>query len=258
MYPVPVLRSASPLYAPVPAPRAYKSGMTLIELLTVIAIVMILATILIPVSVNMRQKALGVDCVSRLRSIGSAIALYASDNSGYVPRNIYGARWQPEIAPYLGAHPDINFSNGSQVNPYYDTLRCPALDIKIGATGSPSNDGVYGYHDAFYAGQSAIKGGDTGPERRVLAELSGTTAPMMACHSEDSGARMDRNALRGPSPKALEQGYSGSTHQHGISPNHGRFASILFFDGRVEMRDVCDRNLWPWNDPTAFSLNTIP
>lgn len=258
MYPAPVPRSASPFHNRVPAHCAYKQGMTLIELLTVIAIVMILATILIPVSANMRHKAQQTECVSRLRSIGAAIALYAADNSGYVPRNIYGARWQPEIAPYLGAHPDINFSNGPQVNPYYDTLRCPALEIKVGATGSPSADGVYGYHDAFYASQSAVQGGNTGPERRVLAELSGTAAPMMACHSENSGARMDRNATRGPSPKALEQGYSGPTHQHGISPNHGRFAGILFFDGRVEMRDVCDRNQWPWNDSTAFSLNTLP
>jgi prepilin-type N-terminal cleavage/methylation domain-containing protein/prepilin-type processing-associated H-X9-DG protein len=55
---------------------------TLIELLTVIAIIGILAAIIIPTVGLVRNKAKGVRCSSNLRQIGIAIRAFANDNKG--------------------------------------------------------------------------------------------------------------------------------------------------------------------------------
>jgi len=59
--------------------RSRRSAFTLIELLTVIAIIGILAAIIIPTVGKVKRTAKKAQCVSRLRQWGSAIALQAND-----------------------------------------------------------------------------------------------------------------------------------------------------------------------------------
>lgn len=61
------------------------SAFTLIELLTVIAIIGILAAILIPTVGLVRAKARTTQCVSNLRQIGMACLMYADDHKGLLP-----------------------------------------------------------------------------------------------------------------------------------------------------------------------------
>jgi prepilin-type N-terminal cleavage/methylation domain-containing protein len=58
---------------------------TLIELLVVIAILAILAAILFPVFARAREKARQSSCLSSLRQIGSAFALYTQDYDERLP-----------------------------------------------------------------------------------------------------------------------------------------------------------------------------
>ncbi|MDR1283184.1 MAG: type II secretion system GspH family protein [Opitutaceae bacterium] len=58
---------------------------TLIELLTVIAIIGVLAGIMIPVLSSVRQKARDVDCINNLRQLGAATGLYAEEHKGAFP-----------------------------------------------------------------------------------------------------------------------------------------------------------------------------
>ncbi|AHF90223.1 hypothetical protein OPIT5_08435 [Opitutaceae bacterium TAV5] len=58
---------------------------TLVELLTVIAIIGILAGILIPVTAKVRDKARDAQCKTALRSWGVAIHLYVNDNRDRLP-----------------------------------------------------------------------------------------------------------------------------------------------------------------------------
>jgi len=61
------------------------AGFTLIELLVVIAIIAILAAILFPVFAHARAKARQARCMSNLKQIGLAVAMYAQDWDELLP-----------------------------------------------------------------------------------------------------------------------------------------------------------------------------
>jgi prepilin-type N-terminal cleavage/methylation domain-containing protein len=67
------------------SPKQPRGGFTLIELLVVIAIIAILAAILFPVFAQAREKARQSSCLSNLRQIGSAVAMYTQDYDERLP-----------------------------------------------------------------------------------------------------------------------------------------------------------------------------
>lgn len=60
-----------------------KKGFTLIELLVVIAIIAVLASILMPVFNNAREKGRQATCASNLKQIGLAMEMYKQDYDGF-------------------------------------------------------------------------------------------------------------------------------------------------------------------------------
>lgn len=94
-----------------PAPRdasRHPAAFTLIELLTVIAIIGILAAILIPVVGAVRESARSAQCKSNLRQWHSAAIMYANDHDGRMPRaqqktlDNRSVGWVELLAPYAG------------------------------------------------------------------------------------------------------------------------------------------------------------
>lgn len=85
--------------------KIYKK-FTLIELMVVLAIIGILASILLPSLARARKTARDLACVNHLHQIGVAEALYQSDNNRYhMIRNQKGqtyAGWQTLLKGYLG------------------------------------------------------------------------------------------------------------------------------------------------------------
>jgi prepilin-type N-terminal cleavage/methylation domain-containing protein/prepilin-type processing-associated H-X9-DG protein len=64
---------------------AGRKGFTLVELLTVIAIIALLAAMLFPVFSRARAKSQQTTCLSNLSQLGKAFGMYMQDSGGFVP-----------------------------------------------------------------------------------------------------------------------------------------------------------------------------
>ena len=78
---------------------------TLIELLVVISIISLLISILLPALGSARQSAMGLQCVSYQKSIGTIFHIYASDNRDYAPYSYdYGYVWYMNSKAWLAQY----------------------------------------------------------------------------------------------------------------------------------------------------------
>src|SRR5262245_19357526 len=69
-----------------------KAGFTLVELLTVIAIIVMLAALLLPALAHSKEKARSAQCAGNLRQWGLAFRMYADDNTDFLPRRGQGVQ----------------------------------------------------------------------------------------------------------------------------------------------------------------------
>jgi len=115
------------------------SAFTLIELLTVIAIIGILAAILIPVVGAVRESARTANCVSNLRQIGIGMSAAMADNGGRfidLPRNPGAGDgnwpWNPIVAMMVSLKPymEEGVREGELLAAHHavGVWRCPTVD----------------------------------------------------------------------------------------------------------------------------------
>jgi prepilin-type processing-associated H-X9-DG protein/prepilin-type N-terminal cleavage/methylation domain-containing protein len=74
---------------------------TLVELLTVIAVIGILAAILIPTVGRVRSAARASQCISNLRQTGAATNLFVNENRGRLPRQNF--QFPHDLWPYVAS-----------------------------------------------------------------------------------------------------------------------------------------------------------
>src|SRR5262245_45880899 len=116
---------------PHPKRAAHARGFTLIELLVVIAIIAVLASMLLPALAKAKTKAQGIQCLSNLKQLQLAWALYTDDHRGVLVPYI---SWVTGWLDFSGANTDnTNVSllmdrNKAKLAPYTQSpgiYKCP-------------------------------------------------------------------------------------------------------------------------------------
>lgn len=123
--------------------RRRNLGLTLTEILVVIGIIAVLASLLFPALNSTRKAAANAVCVSNLRQIFQLSAVWATDNDGYVPQS----QWYVTNLP-------SRYSNLTKYGLTTKMTTCPASELQSPTYGISSrlvtSDPQWGPGDVYF------------------------------------------------------------------------------------------------------------
>jgi prepilin-type N-terminal cleavage/methylation domain-containing protein len=125
-------------------------GFSLLELLIVVAIILIIATIAIPSLLRSRQAAQESSAVAQVRTINTAEVTYLSSNQGSFGN-----------VPALITQGFLDNRFSGSVSGYIFVVTASGSDYTVTATPTSTNAGRYGYYsvpDAVIRYQTAVTG----------------------------------------------------------------------------------------------------
>jgi prepilin-type N-terminal cleavage/methylation domain-containing protein/prepilin-type processing-associated H-X9-DG protein len=200
---------------------------TLIELLTVIAIIGILAAIMIPTVGRVRESARLVDCTSNLRALHTGFTLFANDEHGKFPA--------PMKNPLPPPDPDGSWMLALQRNGYLDNKNevqqkgrkniflCPAA-LKTYSNGEAKRTYI----------MVSLTPGEEYPRCIIPHALSAPSRSLLLIDAKDAGAGTGDTW---PSFK------NHPGHETRVDYRHNNVANALFVDGHIQKLTATDPNL---------------
>lgn len=230
----------------------FRKGFTLVEMLVVIAIISILASLLMPSLQNALSAARGIECANRQRQLFLATSQYTSDYRGLgptrkyntdasVPLNLRNRSWQHLVWEY--AYPNtaapINYHPYAAKSLYGTVFNCPVSVSGIG-------------DHLMYGRTFALNCYLRKPDGGIVYQSQNVASPILG-------------RLKTPS-KTLLAGevhyyyiywyWAGSidnrlNYTNNIVPNHHNYTTnALFADGHVQRLSDDD---WPHDSDGSYS-----
>lgn len=223
-------------------PKQERRAFTLVELLTVIAIISILGALVIAGVGGAKRSAQRAGGVNALRQVGAAIELYAQDHSGRLPGPLWPGQvpiYQPDrgesdgrLAGFLADYLDVRSPDNrpipvpAMIPPAFpmdelfqrpsDEPRTFVANTAVEIPGQMKPVNYWGTHPAL-----AESPAESQPARRFeIAEPANTWALMDADQQH---------------PRVRNAPWGSSTPER---PIHGSVRHALFFDGRVASVDA--------------------
>jgi len=92
-----------------PPHQKRQSAFTLIELVVVVAVLALLASLLVPAVQNVRESARRMHCASNVKQLMLAVNNYESTYGAY-PSVVFRMYWPKQLLPYLDGHSDASSS----------------------------------------------------------------------------------------------------------------------------------------------------
>jgi prepilin-type N-terminal cleavage/methylation domain-containing protein/prepilin-type processing-associated H-X9-DG protein len=261
-----------------PTPVFYprRSGFTLTELLIVIAIVAVLVLIGFTATKRSMESARQTVCLSNLKSIGSAVFLYASDNNDNMPFLVTGTVeepgkhtgiWQGDLNIYI-PYPKTNPAGASGApvpalpgSPFH----CPSADKIRSWWGTEPDYAAFPRHGSGPGTQGVFSqnawGSHIPPLKRALIERP-ERCMLVFDSCNRSSVFKGAWGVNGNAFSNL-QNVSAAVPPSGVAPRHGynghdcrtgRFG-VVFCDGHVESIRYGDPRL---RDPNFVRAATIP
>ncbi|SPE50119.1 putative Prepilin-type N-terminal cleavage/methylation domain [Verrucomicrobia bacterium] len=184
-------------------PRANKErcAFTLIELLTVIAVIAILAALLLPVLAGAKEKGRQTSCINSVRQQSLAVLMYADDHGGVLPPTAsYDAEgdevdWPAMLDPYLNYVAKIHLcpSDRNSRKNSYGLNELAFVDLTDPNPGPPTRLA------SFRAPSVIVMQGDLGTEDDFKTPRPDTlklTAPGSALNDEEDARPSTRHTMR--------------------------------------------------------------
>jgi prepilin-type N-terminal cleavage/methylation domain-containing protein len=228
--------------------RTSNRGFSLVELLTVIAIIAILAAVIFPVMGVVKARARENNCMSNLHQIGTAVAMFKTDNRKY-PLALVGA-------VYDGGSDAVDFTSAkssdylfSEYVPSFKAFHCPssnisdtktAVEVRQRAYSASPTIKVYVYnsyevyvnsagaYDRHYYTDWASE--ETGTADTAVGRLDPNEAPDDTTKQQADYERQ----LKFRNPPADTVITWCSYHETGSSASLSGSAIVLFLDGSTE------------------------
>ena len=202
-----------------------RAGFTLLELLTTIAIIAILGTLLVPMVSEVRQRGQSAAGMAVLRNVGQAIQLYSTENSKQLPGPLWpgqipiydadrSGRLVRELAPYL------NIPERDQ--PYLvESFVPPAFPIESLGVDEPR---------VFVVNYEIVQEGEVvQPWGSLLGDEP--VSPAQSVQLRDPARHWAVSDADQRHPEVTGAPWEASTP---TNPIHGNTRNVLYFDGRVE------------------------
>ncbi|MEZ0273588.1 MAG: prepilin-type N-terminal cleavage/methylation domain-containing protein [Roseimicrobium sp.] len=212
-------------------------GFTLLEMLVVIGIIAVLATISMGGYRMYTSLATRAHCSNNLRQLGTAVHLYTSDNNGFFPAyvrtNKDGTKdWFFGKEPYQPGASEGERELDREAGPLYPYLQeaggaeiCKGFNYGNALFKAKFKGATYGY------GYNWLLGGRMTGKPMNVAHLQKASSVMLL---GDCGQVNTFQKPASPTKPMIEEFYIINESYKTIHFRHGNKANILFVDGHVE------------------------